>query len=176
MWQRRTQGELFAELLPMTQGLAAFWKKYDPQPMSWEQVVRYRRGNPDVEYIGTVDWRATIGDVPLVLDLKTTGSTTHGKGKYFDQWRLQTAGYRYANEAVLYDDESREIGTTEVPDVEGAGIVHIYADGHVDFHLIKAGPREHEIFLALRRVYGWREQEGQDVGNVDMAPVLGVVP
>jgi len=173
LWRKRTEGELFAELLPMTTGLADFWRKYDPESLSWEQVVRYRCTNPDMEYIGTVDWRANIGGIPMVLDLKTTGSYKHGKNKYWDQWRLQTAAYRYANEAVLYDKDNKERGTIPLPEVSGAGIIHVYADGHVEFNPVKAGPREHEVFLALRRVYGWRQGEGQGIGNVDLTPVLG---
>lgn len=174
LWRRKDAGELYAELLPMADGLGRFWKSHKPYPISWEEVVRYRVPNKDVGYIGTLDWRAVVNGHPLILDLKTTGSKKHGKNKYWDDWRLQLAAYRYANEAVLYDDEGRELGTDVLPEVHGAAVVHVYGDGHVEFNPVKAGPREHEIFLALRRVYGWRTGEGQDMGEMDLTPVLGV--
>lgn len=174
LWRRKSSTELYAEILPMADGLTKFWQAYNPFPISWEEVVRYRTPNPDVEYIGTLDWRAEINGQPLILDLKTTGSFKHGKGKYWDTWRLQLAGYRYANEAVAYDDNGQEVDVTTVPEVSGAAVLHLYADGHTEFTPVKAGPREHEIFLALRRVYGWRNGEGKTMGNADQVPVLGV--
>jgi hypothetical protein len=174
LWRRMPEEDIYAELLPMADGLAQFWLDVEPVPLSWEQVVRYRPGNPDLEYIGTLDWRAEVNGQPLILDLKTTGSQ-RGKGKYWDQWRLQLAAYRYANESVVYNASGKEAGTMEVPEVEGAGVVHLYKDGHVDFDLVKAGPREHEMFLALRRVYGWRQDEAQGAGAVDLSAALGDV-
>ena len=171
LWRNVPEQELYAELLPMTDGLSRFWMEAKPVPLSWEQVVRYRPGNPDLDYIGTLDWRAEINGQPLILDLKTTGSVKHGQGKYWDQWRLQLAAYRYATEAVIYRDR-KEVGTFELPEVAGAAVVHVYRDGKVEFNPVKAGPREHEIFLSLRRVYGWRQAEGQGMGNVDMTPAL----
>ncbi len=172
LWQQVPETDLYAELLPMADGLSKFWLKAQPVPLSWEQVVRYRPGNPELDYIGTLDWRAEINGQPLILDLKTTGSVKHGQGKYWDQWRLQLAAYRYATEAVLYR-EHLEVGTFELPEVAGAAVVHLYRDGKVEFNPVKAGPREHEIFLALRRVYGWRQAEGQAMGDADMTPALG---
>jgi hypothetical protein len=174
LWQKVSEAELYAELLPMTDGLSAWWLKAKPYPLSWEQVVRFR--SPDrqgLDYIGTLDWRADIGGQPMILDLKTTGSVKHGSGKYWDQWRLQLSAYRYANEAVIYNSEGHEAGTLEVPEVQGAGIVHVYRDGIVEYHPVKAGPREHETFLALRRVYGWRQGEGQSMGDVDLSGAMG---
>jgi PD-(D/E)XK nuclease superfamily len=172
LWQEMPEDQLYSELLPMADGLSRFWTEAKPVPLSWEQVVRYRAGNPDLAYIGTLDWRAEINGQPLILDLKTTGSVKHGQGKYWDQWRLQLAAYRYATEAVLYREHT-EVGTFELPEVAGAAVVHLYKDGKVEFNPVKAGPREHEVFLALRRVYGWRQGEGQGMGNVDMTPALG---
>jgi hypothetical protein len=172
LWQQVPETDLYAELLPMADGLSKFWLEAKPVPLSWEQVVRYRPGNPELDYIGTLDWRAEINGQPLILDLKTTGSVKHGQGKYWDQWRLQLAAYRYATEAVLYKGHL-EVGTFELPEVAGAAVVHLYRDGKVEFNPVKAGPREHEIFLSLRRVYGWRQAEGQAMGNADMTPALG---
>jgi len=175
LWARREPSELYAEILPMADGLGKFWQSHKPFPISWEEVVRYRVPNKDVEYIGTLDWRAEIDGNPMILDLKTTGSGKHGKGKYWDTWRLQLAAYRYANEAVLYAEEGREIGTEPLPEVTGAAVIHVYVDGHVEFNPVKAGPREHEVFLALRRVYGWRNGDGKGMGSMDLGAVLGSV-
>jgi hypothetical protein len=172
LWQQVPETDLYAELLPMADGLSRFWLEAKPVPLSWEQVVRYRPGNPELDYIGTLDWRAEINGQPLILDLKTTGSVKHGQGKYWDQWRLQLAAYRYATEAVLYKGHL-EVGTFELPEVAGAAVVHLYRDGKVEFNPVKAGPREHEIFLSLRRVYGWRKLEGDGMGDADMTPALG---
>jgi len=157
----------------MANGLTQFWRDIRPETLSWEQVVRYRPGNPDVDYIGTLDWRAVIKGRPIILDLKTTGSA-HGKGKYFDQWRLQLAAYRYANEAVCYDDADREVSTAVLPDVDGAAIVHLYKDGLCELQPVQAGPREHEVFLALRRVFGWRSDEGTVSGAGELSAYRAV--
>lgn len=173
LWKRVPASELYAELLPMADGLAQWWKDARPEPLSWEEVVRYPREG--LAYIGTLDWRAQVNGKAVLLDLKTTGNRQAGKGKYWDSWRLQLAAYRYATEAVLYDTGDQECGLMELPEVEAAAVIHLYGDGHVEFNPVKAGPREHEIFLALRRVYGWRTGEGQGMGDVDLSPLLGVV-
>jgi hypothetical protein len=173
LWQQVPEADLYAELLPMSDGLSQFWLDAKPIPLSWEQVVRYSPpGRPELAYVGTLDWRAEINGRPIILDLKTTGSVKHGQGKYWDQWRLQLAAYRYATEAVLYEGFT-EKGIFELPEVEGAAIIHLYRDGVVQFNPVKAGPREHEIFLALRRVHGWRRGEGKGIGDADMTPALG---
>jgi len=173
LWQKIPAAELYAELVPMAEGLGDWWKRARPEPLSWEEVVRYPV--PGLDYIGTLDWRALIGGRSILLDLKTTGSYKHGKGKYWDSWRLQLAAYRYASEGVIYDDEDRETTTTLLPVVEACAILHLYRDGHVEFNPVNAGPVEHEVFLALRKVYGWRHDEGQGMGDVDISPALGVV-
>jgi hypothetical protein len=152
--------ELQEELVPMAHGLSEWWKSAQPKSLSWEEVVRYSVPNQDLTYIGTLDWRAEVGGRSFILDLKTTG-TEHGRGKYWDQWRLQLAAYRHCTEAVLYGPDDQEKGTADIRMVDAAAVIHLYRDGHVDFEELRAGPREHEIFLALRRVYGWRQHEGQ---------------
>jgi hypothetical protein len=173
LWQQTPSADLYAELLPMADGLGAWWRKAQPEPLSWEEVVRYSI-HPHLAYIGTLDWRALIGGRAILIDLKTTGSRKHGQGKYWDQWRLQLAAYRYATEGVLYGDDDQETTTTLLPDVEAAAILHLYQDGHTEFHPVKAGPVEHEVFLSLRKVYGWRQGDGQGMGDVDITPALGV--
>jgi hypothetical protein len=173
LWQKVPVQDLYAELVPMANGLGKFWKEARPESISWEEVVRYPV--PGLSYIGTLDWRAKINGQPLILDLKTTGSKKHGQGKYWDSWRLQLAAYRYALEGVVYDATDQEEATCQLPVVSGAAIIHLYVDGHVEFHPVSAGPAEHGVFLSLRKVYGWRKAEGQGMGDVDMTPAL-VVP
>lgn len=174
LWQRLPAAELYAELLPMADGLADWWRTAKPEPLSWEEVVRYPV--PGLDYIGTLDWRASLKGRPFLLDLKTTGSYKYGKNKYWDQWRLQLAAYRYATEAVLYDNEDQEKTTVPLPPVAGAAILHLYRDGHTEFHPVKAEAEEHRQFLNLRAVYGWRQGAGQGMGDVDITPALGVSP
>lgn len=172
LWRKVPVQDLYDEMVPMAQGLSRWWRLAKPEPMSWEEVVRYPV--PGLSYIGTLDWRARINGQPLILDLKTTGSRKHGQGKYWDSWRLQLAAYRYALESVLYDDKGEEAAYCPLPPVSGAAIIHLYVDGHVEFHPVKAGPAEHAVFLSLRKVYGWRKGDGQTMGDVDMIPALGV--
>lgn len=179
LWRGMPEAELYAELLPMADGLAKFWLKAEPQPLSWEQVVRYTPGPLDygygtgLAYIGTLDWRVKMNGQNLLLDLKTTGKVKPGSAKYWDVWRLQLAAYRYANEAVIYRD-GEERGSFELPGVDGCAVVHLYRDGHVELNPVQAGPAEHEVFLALLRVYNWRKSAGQGMGDMDLAPMLGV--
>src|SRR3954471_5463175 len=59
LWQRVPEADLYAELLPMSDGLSQFWLDAKPIPLSWEQVVRYSPpGRPELAYVGTLDWRA----------------------------------------------------------------------------------------------------------------------
>lgn len=173
LWHNVPETELYAEILPMADALGKFWSDVQPVPVSWEQVVRHRNGDAAVDYIGQPDWRADVGGETLLLDLKTTGAI-RGKGKYFDQWRLQLAGYRYCTEAVVYGDDNTEKGTIELPEVDGCAIVQVYTDGHVEFEPVEAGAKEHEIFLALRRVYGWRKGATDSPGNPSYAAALAV--
>lgn len=172
LWRGMPESELYAELVPMADGLAQFWLRVRPEGLSWEQVVRYRQDD-GLAYIGTLDWRAQVNGQSLLLDLKTTGKSKPGSAKYWDTWRLQLAAYRYATEAVIYRD-SEERGSFELPDVDGCAVVHLYRDGHVELNPVQAGPAEHEIFLSLLRVYNWRKGSGQDMGDMDLAPLLGV--
>lgn len=164
LWQRVPETELYAQLLPMSDGLGKAWRALDPETLSFEQVVRYRSPNPDVEYVGQTDWRARIGGRSFLLELKTTGSAKVGDGKYWDQWRLQLAAYRFATESVAYNDADQEVGTGELAEVDDAAVIHLYANGAYQIDSVQAGPAEHAIFLALRRVYGWRTGVGQTSG------------
>jgi hypothetical protein len=174
LWQKTPEVELYEELVPMASGLGDWWKVANPEPLSWEEVVRWST-HPDLAYVGTLDWRARVNGQTFLLDLKTTGSVKHGKGKYWDNWRLQLAAYRYATEGLVYDDEDHVASVVSLPPVDAAAIIHLYRDGHVEFHPVKAGPEEHRQFLNLRAVYGWRQGTGQGMGDVDITPALGVV-
>jgi hypothetical protein len=174
LWRQRAETDIYRDLLPMADGLARVWERLKPETLSWEQVVRYT--NPDdagLGYVGTTDWRATIDGAPMLLDLKTTGKTQLGQGKYWDQWRLQLAAYRYANEALIYEGLTLK-GAIELPEVEGCAIVHLYGDGEFQIDGIQAGPAEHEIFLALRRAFSWRERARNTPGKD--APVIVGAP
>jgi len=164
VWQRMDEKEIYGQLLPMADGLADCWTKLRPETLTYEQVVRHRNGDPELDYIGTTDWRARVGDEALLLELKTTGATKRGSGKYWDQWRLQLAAYRYATEAVVYDEEDEERGTVELPDVAGAAVIHVYGDGRCDFDRVRVTREEHNVFLGLRRAYGWRNGPGRSAG------------
>jgi hypothetical protein len=161
LWRQKPETDIYRDLLPMADGLARVWERLQPETLSWEQCVRYRGSGLD--YVGTTDWRAVLDGQPFLLDLKTTGNTKLGAGKYWDQWRLQLAAYRYCTEAVIYEG-LEEKGTIELPDVAGCAIVHLYGDGEFQVDGIQAGPAEHEIFLALRKAYAWRKDAEKSPG------------
>lgn len=172
LWRQKPETDIYRDLLPMADGLARVWAALKPETLSWEQCVRYTE--PGLEYVGQTDWRAVLDGLPFLLDLKTTGKTIPGKGKYWDQWRLQLAAYRYATESVLYSDEGQELGTQALPEVAGAAVVHIYGDGEFQVDGIQAGPAEHQVFLALRQAYGWRQEAQKSPGR--NAPVIVGAP
>lgn len=172
LWRQKAETDIYRDLLPMTDGLARAWQKLRPESLSWEQCVRFN--HPDLSYVGTTDWRANIDGQPFLLDLKTTGNVHPGAGKYWDQWRLQLAAYRYATEGVTYDAEGQETGTELLPEVSGCLILHLYGNGEYQVDGVQAGPAEHEIFLALRKVFGWR-QVAQNTAGIG-APILVDVP
>jgi hypothetical protein len=165
LWRQMPETQIYGDLLPMTDGLAQAWHALEPETLSFEQVVRY----PDerLGYIGTFDWRANINGQTILLDLKTTGKRKPGQNKYWDTWRLQLAAYRYCKETVVYSPDGLEMGTMELPPVDGCAVVHIYGNGAFQVDGVEAGPREHEVFLGLRDAYGWRQRlancAGQDV-------------
>lgn len=164
LWRQKPETDIYRDLLPMTDGLARVWNRLQPVTLSWEQVVRYRA--PGQDYVGTTDWRAVLDGEPYLLDLKTTGNTKLGAGKYWDQWRLQLAAYRYCTEVVRYEG-LEEVETLPLPEVAGCVIVHLYGDGQFQVDGIQAGPAEHEVFLALRKAWDWRQKAektpGQDI-------------
>jgi hypothetical protein len=174
LWRQKPETDIYRDLLPMADGLARVWERLKPETLSWEQCVRYR--NPialGLDYVGTTDWRAVLDGEPFLLDLKTTGNTKLGAGKYWDQWRLQLAAYRYCTEAVVYDCLV-ETDILELPPVAGCVIVHLYGDGEFQVDGIQAGPAEHEIFLALRKAYGWRKDAEKSPGR--NAPIIVGAP
>jgi len=171
LWRQKPETDIYADLLPMADGLARVWERLQPETLSWEQCVRYQY--PGLAYVGTTDWRAVVDGEPFLLDLKTTGNTKLGAGKYWDQWRLQLAAYRYCTEAVIYEG-LEEKGTIELPGVAGCAIVHLYGDGQFQIDGIQAGPAEHEIFLALRKAYAWRK-EAEKTPGVDAPIIVGSV-
>ena len=164
LWRDKPETDIYRDLLPMADGLAIVWERLKPETLSWEQCVRYA-DQPGLEYVGTTDWRAVIDGLPFLLDLKTTGKTVPGTAKYWDQWRLQLAAYRYATEAVTYSDEGQELGAVALPEVAGAAVVHLYGDGQFQVDGIQAGPQEHQVFLALRQAYAWRKQAEKSPGT-----------
>jgi len=172
LWRDMPDTDIYRDLLPMAEGLTRVWDRLKPETLSAEQCVRYT--GQGLEYVGTADWRAVIEGRPYLLDLKTTGKTAPGSAKYWDQWRLQLAAYRYATEAVLYSEDGEELGTESLPEVAGAAVVHLYGDGQFQVDGIQAGPAEHEIFLALRRAFAWRLEAGKSPGP--NAPVIVGTP
>jgi len=172
LWRQRSDTDIYRDLLPMVRGLERVWDRLQPESLSWEQVVRYTNPlSPHLDYVGTTDWRATIEGRPILLDLKTTGKTIPGTAKYWDQWRLQLAAYRYATEGLIYSGDVLK-GAIELPEVDGCAIVHLYADGEFQVDGIQAGPAEHEVFLALRKAYGWRK-DAKDTPGADVPVIVG---
>jgi hypothetical protein len=171
LWRQKPETDIYRDLLPMADGLARVWERLKPDTLSWEQCVRYRGYGvtKGLDYVGTTDWRATIDGLPFLLDLKTTGNTKLGAGKYWDQWRLQLAAYRYCTESVIYEG-LEEKGTQDLPDVAGCAIVHLYGDGEFQVDGIQAGPAEHEVFLALRKAFSWRKEAEKSPGQ--QAPII----
>jgi hypothetical protein len=154
----------------MADGLNRWWVENKPETLSFETVVRYPL--PGLEYIGQTDWRVKMPDgLTWLLDLKTTGNTKPGSAKYWDTWRLQLAAYRYAKEAVVYDDNDEERWTTELPAVDRTGIVHLYGNGECHLEPVRAEAKEHQVFLQLRQVYGWVKGQGQRSGIPMEVPV-----
>lgn len=171
LWRQKPETDIYRDLLPMADGLSRVWERLKPETLSWEQCVRYTNPHaPSYAYVGTTDWRAVLDGEPFLLDLKTTGNTKLGAGKYWDQWRLQLAAYRYCTESVVYGDDGLEKGSMELPEVAGCVIVHLYGDGEFQVDGIQAGPAEHEVFLALVQAYRWRKQAEKSPGKE--APII----
>jgi hypothetical protein len=156
LWRRVAEAEIYADLLPMTDGLAKAWLAIRPEILTYEQVVRYPHEH--LGYVGTYDWRCDIAGQVVLIDLKTTGKVKPGTAKYWDTWRLQLAAYRGATESVHYDDTGVEYKALPLPPVDACAVLHIYRSGDWQLDGVQAGPEEHEVFLALRKAYGWRQQ------------------
>jgi hypothetical protein len=169
LWQRKPEAEIYAELLPMTDALAAAWLAIEPTILTYEEVVRYP--DPELGYVGTYDWRCEIAGQVVLLDLKTTGKVKLGSAKYWDSWRLQLAGYRYAKESVHYGPDGVEAFALELPPVDACAVLHIYKNGAWQLDGVQAGPAEHEVFLSLRRAWGWRQ--GADSPGREAPVIVG---
>jgi hypothetical protein len=168
LWARKDRKDIYGELIVMSDGLADAWRSLRPETLSFEQVVRHRNGNPALDYVGQTDWRALVAGRPTLLELKTTGGTEPGTRKYWDLWRLQLAAYRFATEAVAYDDHDEERGSSPLPEVDQCLVVHLYGNGRFQVDPVRVEKEEHDVFLDLRQAYGWLKGPGQGAGTTGM--------
>ena len=158
LWSRMEPSEIRSALRPMVSGLAQAWQALEPQTESVDEVVRFN--DPTLGYIGTYDWVFTIDGLTYLVDVKSTGKSGEDAKPFWDTWRLQLAAYRYATEVVQYEGRT-EVGTKPMPKVDRTAVLMVCADGVWQFMECSATDIEHSAFLALRAVYGWR----QDVGD-----------
>ena len=108
----------------------------------------------DDGYAGTYDLLQLIDNELWLIDIKTS------KGIY-PEFRLQLAGYGFADAIILPDDPNRY----PMPEIKRYGILHLRPDLYTDtgYRLVEqvVGEREYVAFLAAKNLYDWREVAGK---------------
>ena len=139
------QGEEVAvpdELVGHVDSYLRFVNEWEPAEILVETPVFSR----DFLYAGTVDLVADLNDNNRwLLDWKTS------KGEPYPEVALQLAAYRYADFALVDDQEQ------PMPKVDRVGVVWLRADGY-DLVQIDAGPDAFEAFGAVQAVAQFRAE------------------
>lgn len=125
----------------------AFLSDYNVSYETCETTVFSRTHN----YAGTLDFIAKLDGIGTVVgDIKT------GKNVW-PEVGLQLAAYRYADFMGGKDGEEKEI-----PATTGAVVLHLRPDGY-SLHPVRSDVSLFGVFLALRSVWQFQEEESNDV-------------
>lgn len=141
--RERDPGLLPREVAVRLDGFDRFLHEFSPDFIEIEQTVV----NHSVGYAGTTDALLRIGGSLLSGDIKTS-KAVHG------DYSLQGAAVVHA-EALLDDDGTER----EFPDVTGAFIIHLPAQGGYSIVPLQTGPKQWDTFRALRTVWDFNEDE-----------------
>jgi hypothetical protein len=124
-------------------GYGAFLDEFQPDFVEVEQTVV----NHSVGYAGTTDAIVRVGGSLLSADIKTSKKV---RGEYALQ------GVAVVNAEALLDDD----GTVrDMPELTGAFIVHLPAEGGYRVVPLRTGEAEYDAFKALRAVWGFQSDE-----------------
>lgn len=124
---------------PYLAALRRFVAEHRPRFLYTEAQVFSRRYG----YAGTLDAIADLGDVPTLLDFKTS------KGVY-PEHHLQVAAYAHADFIGL------DGVAVPMPQVSAGVVVHLGAGGY-ELVRVDIGPETFDIFLAALRLSRWLE-------------------
>lgn len=158
-WTPDMAHQLALDANPYVDALEAWTNDWQPEWTAVEYVVRHPKPN---DYAGQADGVAVMRDGRTwMIDFKTTRSDKDDT--YPAEWRLQFAGYTFADEIVLYDENGKETGT--IPNdlgIERHAIVQLRNDGTYRFYPLAVGPEQHARFLQMRNVYEWLNKEADN--------------
>lgn len=131
-------GEMDEEVVPYLDSFDLFLDHFQPTFTAAEMTVY----NATYGYAGTLDGMATIGGQHVLIDYKTSKTSTDGRGARKKPWTdvgLQCAAYRHAEFAAVWkarrfekysrryyllNEEERQLAVP-MPATDGAVVVHI---------------------------------------------------
>lgn len=169
IWQGR-EYEVAEEAQGYVDGLQKFWYDFAPITLATEEIVRHPH-KPNA-YIGQRDWTVEISGERWLLDIKTTAEQDAQKALYADSWRLQGAGYIFADELVTFDENGKEDGTAPNYPIHHFGVLHLRGDKEYTLYELQAGASEWTRFCQLVGVHRWLTKDCKEPAPTPMLPPI----
>ena len=135
---------------PYLDGFKAFSDRYSRSSfVSSENAVWSLNG-----YGGTYDLLMMIDGELWLIDIKT------GKGIDYPEYRLQLAGYRWADSIIIPGNPT----AYDMPNIERTGILHLrpdagYKDGYCLYDIPTTYESDYLTFLGLLEAYKWKQRK-----------------
>lgn len=150
-WAAGQEVECPVECEPYLNALERFYIDHTPTWVHCERSVVY--SDPiERAHGGTFDGIAVLRDGRTgLLDWKT------GK-RYPVEVILKMAAYRYAQHLAVVDEIGQFIDVEPMPAVDFCAAVYLHDDGTYEMLELPADRDAHAAFLALRDVWGWKQE------------------
>jgi 5-methylcytosine-specific restriction endonuclease McrBC regulatory subunit McrC len=102
------------------------------------------------KYNGTLDCKARIGEIPIILDWKTGEAKKKDKPDIYDEYKYQVAAYVAAYKEINKSDVSQ-------------ALIVSFAKDKITYNTYLMGKEEiadcFEVFLACLKIYNYQKKE-----------------
>lgn len=162
-------GVMDTEVAPYIDSFDLYLDRFQPSYQAAEMTVY----NPEFGYAGTLDGIATVDQVAVDIDYKTSKQSFDARGKRKMPWpdvALQLAAYRHAPLAAVWrarrfeqrsrryyllNADERELAVPR-PVTEGGLVIHL-TPLHCDVYPVDTGPDVFEAFLYAIEGFRWSQ-------------------
>lgn len=153
-WARGNEVDCPPECSPYLDALERFYDECDPGWVEMERTVVYDVAG--LEYGGSYDF---VADVTVKGGARKRLLTDYKTGqRYPVEVILQLAGYRFAKGMGVFSPLGGLESIEPMIEVDGAAVLYLHDDGTYELLELPAERPAHDIFLALRRAWGWLEE------------------